>query len=67
MHGTGLVGTFPFLLMGLPQVVIEHFSADFAFEAIARHRATATFFVPGMLTRLVDFVEQTPDRSLPSL
>lgn len=56
MHGTGLLGTFPFLLMGLPQVVVERFDAEVVLDAMARHRVTATFFVPGMVTRLVDLV-----------
>jgi acyl-CoA synthetase (AMP-forming)/AMP-acid ligase II len=54
MHGTGLIGSFPFLRMGLPQVLLPRFSADSVIEACERHDATATFFVPGMLTRLAD-------------
>ena len=27
MHGTGLMGTFPFLHMGLPQVILRGFDA----------------------------------------
>jgi len=53
MHGTGLIGSFPFLRMGLPQVLLPRFSADSVIEACERHGVTATFLVPGMLTRLV--------------
>ena len=54
MHGTGPIGSFPFLRMGLPQIVLERFAADDVLEACERLGATATFFVPGMLTRLAD-------------
>lgn len=64
MHGTGPIGSFPFLRMGLPQVILEQFSAEAVIEACDRYKATATFFVPGMLTRLVDACGE--DR-LPSL
>jgi fatty-acyl-CoA synthase len=56
MHGTGMLGTFPFLCMGLPQVVLPRFDASAVLEAAIRYRATATFFVPGMVTRLADAV-----------
>jgi fatty-acyl-CoA synthase len=56
MHGTGMLGTFPFLHLGLPQVVLPRFDASAALEAALRYRATATFFVPGMVTRLADAV-----------
>jgi acyl-CoA synthetase (AMP-forming)/AMP-acid ligase II len=54
MHGTGMVASFPFLLMGLPQVVLPGFGADAVLDAVRRHQITATFTVPGMLTRLAD-------------
>ena len=54
MHGTGMLGTFPFIHMGLPQVVLPRFDAAAVLEAAERHRATATFMVPGMVTRLAD-------------
>lgn len=54
MHGTGMLGTFPFIHMGLPQVILPRFDAAAVLEAAARHRATATFMVPGMVTRLAD-------------
>lgn len=58
MHGTGMLGTFPFLHMGLPQAVLPRFDAVAALEAALRYRATATFFVPGMVTRLADAVAE---------
>jgi acyl-CoA synthetase (AMP-forming)/AMP-acid ligase II len=59
MHGTGLMGTFPFLHMGLPQVVLRAFDAADVVDAVVRHRATATFFVPGMVTRLAEVVAES--------
>lgn len=54
MHGTGFVGTFPFLEMGLPQVLAESFDATAILEAIDRHRVTTMVLVPPMMSRLVD-------------
>ena len=54
MHGTGMLGTFPFIHMGLPQVILPRFDAATVLEAAVRNRATATFMVPGMVTRLAD-------------
>lgn len=54
MHGTGMLGTFPFIHMGLPQVILPRFDAVAVLEAAERHGATATFMVPGMVTRLAD-------------
>jgi acyl-CoA synthetase (AMP-forming)/AMP-acid ligase II len=56
MHGTGMLGTFPFIHMGLPQIILPRFDTAAVLEAALRHRATATFFVPGMVTRLADAV-----------
>lgn len=53
-HGTTVLAGFPFLLMGLPQVVMTKFDASVALELIHRHHITATFCVPGMLTRIAD-------------
>ena len=64
MHGTGSVLSFPFLLMGLPQVLLPRFDADVALEAITRHRVTATFAVPGMLTRIADRLDAGADLPL---
>jgi acyl-CoA synthetase (AMP-forming)/AMP-acid ligase II len=54
MHGTGMLGTFPFIHMGLSQVILPRFDAAAVLEAAGRYRATATFMVPGMVTRLAD-------------
>lgn len=60
MHGTGLVASFPFLLMGLPQVVLGKFEADRVLETIRRNGVTTMFGVPGMLTRLADALDHHP-------
>ena len=60
MHGTGMVTSFPFLRMGLPQVVMPKFDGAQALDAINRHQVTTTFGVPGMLTRLADAHEPSP-------
>lgn len=57
LHGTGFLGTFPFLQMGLPQVLVEQFSAAAVLDAVRRFEPTATFMVPGMVTRLANEVE----------
>ena len=57
MHGTGVIGSFPFLRMGLPQVLLPRFDPASVVDACARHRATATFFVPGMVKRLADALD----------
>jgi acyl-CoA synthetase (AMP-forming)/AMP-acid ligase II len=65
MHGTSMVGTFPFLRLGLPQVVLERFDANAALDAIDEHRVTSTFFVPAMVTRLVSALETPRGSDLP--
>ena len=60
MHGTGFVGTFPFLEMGLPQVLAESFDATAILDAIDRHRVTTTVLVPPMMSRLVDAALRRP-------
>jgi len=67
MHGTGLLGSFPFLYMGLPQVLLRRFAAPDAAEAILRHRITTTFFVPGMIPRLIEAAEKAGQRLAPPL
>ncbi|GAA4910273.1 acyl-CoA synthetase (AMP-forming)/AMP-acid ligase II [Actinomycetospora succinea] len=67
MHGTGMIGSFPFLLMSLPQVVLSRFDPGSTLEAIERHGVTATFAVPGMLTRLADRLEADGAPAPPSL
>ena len=66
-HGTGILGSFPFLHMGLPQVLLRRFDADAFVDAALRHRATATFFVPGMVTRLADALERSGRTVVPPL
>jgi acyl-CoA synthetase (AMP-forming)/AMP-acid ligase II len=66
-HGTGILGSFPFLHMGLPQVLLRRFDADAFIEAALRHRATASFFVPGMVTRLADALERSGRTVVPPL
>lgn len=60
MHATGLVGTFPFLLMGRPQVLVGRFVAEQVIDAIDQYRVTTTMLVPQMLTRLVDLAKRRP-------
>jgi fatty-acyl-CoA synthase len=66
-HGTGLIGTFPFLHMGLPQVLLQRFDADAFTDAVHRHKATASFFVPGMVTRLADTLHRSGRTVVPPL
>jgi acyl-CoA synthetase (AMP-forming)/AMP-acid ligase II len=67
LHGTGFLGTFPFLRMGLPQVLVEQFSARTVLDAVRRLEPTATFMVPGMVTRLATEVAAAGDGSPLSL
>lgn len=60
MHGTGFLGSFPFLAMGLPQVIIDTFDAGIALGVIERHRVTATMCVPAMLNSMVDALAVRP-------
>jgi acyl-CoA synthetase (AMP-forming)/AMP-acid ligase II len=60
MHGTGFVGTFPFLEMGLQQVLVDTFEAGRVLDAIDRHGVTTTVLVPPMMARLVDIAIQRP-------
>lgn len=60
MHGTGLVGTFPFLRMGLPQVILPRFDADAVLELIREGTVTATMMVTGMMTRLASAAARRP-------
>ena len=65
MHGTGPVLSFPFLLAGLPQVVLTRFEAGAFLDAVDRFGATTTFFVPAMITRVVDALDALgPHRQL---
>lgn len=60
MHGTGFLGSFPFLAMGLPQVIIDTFDAGTVLDAIEHHRVTATMCVPAMLNSMVDALAGRP-------
>ena len=60
MHATGLVGTFPFLLMGRPQVLVDRFVAEQVIDTIDQYRVTSTMLVPQMLTRLVEAAKGHP-------
>jgi acyl-CoA synthetase (AMP-forming)/AMP-acid ligase II len=62
MHGTGFLGTFPFLAMGLPQVLVDRFEAASVVAAMARHAVTGTMLVPAMLRSIVAVI--TPDHPL---
>jgi acyl-coenzyme A synthetase/AMP-(fatty) acid ligase len=53
--------------MGLPQVLLRRFDANAFIEAALRHRATASFFVPGMVTRLADALLQSGRTVVPPL
>lgn len=57
-YGTGLLGTFTFLRMGLPQAILKVFDAEEMRDIVVEHDATATFLVPGMMTRLADVMPQ---------
>jgi acyl-CoA synthetase (AMP-forming)/AMP-acid ligase II len=61
MHATGLVGTFPFLRMAKPQVLVDHFSADMLVDTIKEYGVTATMLVPQMLSRLTEAAERKED------
>ncbi|WP_168221109.1 class I adenylate-forming enzyme family protein [Actinomadura sp. WMMA1423] len=60
MHGTGLVGTFPFLRMGLPQVIVRRFDADAVLDLLRSGTVTSTMMVTGMVTRLAAAARSRP-------
>ena len=62
MHGSGFLGTFPFLAMGLPQVIVDQFNITKVVDAIERHRVTSLMTVPAMLQALIGAAEQEPRR-----
>ena len=63
MHATGMVTSFPFLVAGLSQVILPKFTATDFIEAAQRFNGSTSFFVPGMITRLVVALED--DITLP--
>ncbi len=54
LHGTALLGSFPFLWMGLPQVVAFEFDAANVASLIDRFGVTATGMTSGMLSRVAE-------------
>jgi acyl-CoA synthetase (AMP-forming)/AMP-acid ligase II len=63
MHGTGFLGTFPFLAMGLPQIIAYEFDVTTVLEAIDRYAVTGTMFVPAMLQSFLDKSDQGPSQA----
>jgi acyl-CoA synthetase (AMP-forming)/AMP-acid ligase II len=63
LHGTGLMGSFPFLHMGLPQVFVRAFDPKQLVELIDRHGVTSTGMTSGMLAVTLDALTA----ALPSL
>jgi acyl-CoA synthetase (AMP-forming)/AMP-acid ligase II len=57
LHGTALVGSFPFLWMGRPQVLVERFDPARVPELIERFAVTATGMTSGMLAALTRALE----------
>ena len=62
LHGTALLGSFPFLRMGLPQVVASGFDASRVASLIERFAITTTGMTSGMLSRVA---EKTPGGARP--
>ena len=60
MHGTGFVGAFPFLEMGVPQVLADAFDAARILGAIDRFGVTTTVLVPPIMARVVDLALEQP-------
>lgn len=54
MHGSSILGWMPFIRMGLPQVILQHFEARSAIDALNTYGVTSTFMVPAMITRVVE-------------
>ncbi|HEX4437251.1 MAG TPA: fatty acid--CoA ligase family protein [Solirubrobacteraceae bacterium] len=57
LHGTGLLGSFPFLSMGLPQVVMAEFDPEIVAGVVERFGVTTTGMTSGMLSHLVNVME----------
>lgn len=62
MHGTGLVGSFPFLRMGLPQCVVDRFDAGEVLDLIEDKAITSTMMVTAMVERLYEELYERPRR-----
>lgn len=60
MHVSAMVGVFPFLALGLPQVLVSRFRPEQIIGLIAAHAVTTMFAVPRMLTKLSDRLGEFP-------
>jgi hypothetical protein len=60
MHGTGLVGTFPFLRIGLPQYVMSEFDADQVLDLIETGVITSSVLVTTIVELLADRLGERP-------
>nr|AIU93828.1 hypothetical protein LRS1606.394 [Rhodococcus sp. NS1] len=60
MHGTGLVGTFPFIRMGLPQIVVPGFDVGVVLDLFASGEVTSTMMVTAMVERIADRLQTDP-------
>ena len=52
MYGTGLMASFPFLLMGIPQLIVPQFDARIVLAALERFEVTTALMTSTMLPRL---------------
>lgn len=59
MYATAMVGSFPFLQSGLPQVMVPRFDAEAVIHAVETHAVTTLFAVPRMLQGIADEAERT--------
>lgn len=57
MHGTGLVGTFPFIRMGLPQIIAPGFDVDVVLDLFDSGEVTSTMMVTAMVERIADHLQ----------
>jgi acyl-CoA synthetase (AMP-forming)/AMP-acid ligase II len=66
MYGGGFMATFPFLLMGIPQIVMSKFNAAQVIDVVERFGVTSTFVTSTMLPKLVSVAGQpsNPRRTL---
>lgn len=52
IHGTCQIGTFPFIAMGLPQVVLPRFDVATVLRAISDHKVTSVVLISEMVKRI---------------
>jgi acyl-coenzyme A synthetase/AMP-(fatty) acid ligase len=62
LHGTGLMGSFPFLHMGVGQVIADRFDPVETVDAVERFAITSTGMTSGMLSRLVSELGENDTR-----